>query len=76
MLALHIFRMLTSKLYSPFFYNLLHFSFIVTEYISHWSCRDAVNTLITVTDTTIASGDDQGCVKVCTVIFSLVFDHY
>ncbi|KAF2569306.1 hypothetical protein F2Q68_00027925 [Brassica cretica] len=37
---------------------------------------DAFNTLITVTETTIASGDDQGCVKVCAVIFSFVFDHF
>ncbi|KAF2605349.1 hypothetical protein F2Q70_00028337 [Brassica cretica] len=38
--------------------------------------EDAFNTLITVTETTIASGDDQGCVKVCAVIFSFVFDHF
>ncbi|KAL0774941.1 hypothetical protein Bca101_040093 [Brassica carinata] len=39
--------------------------------------EDAVNTLITVTETTIASGDDQGCVKVCAVILLfLEMGHY
>jgi len=33
--------------------------------------RDAVNTLINVTETTIASGDDKGCVKVCYILFRL-----
>lgn len=34
----------------------------VTSYV--WVCRDAVNRIINLTESTIASGDDEGCVKV------------
>lgn len=46
-----------------------------------WVCRDAVSRIINLTESTIASGDDEGCVKVINLssilaTFACFLDYY
>ncbi|KAH1106635.1 hypothetical protein J1N35_010403 [Gossypium stocksii] len=45
------------------FYLLIFFNWLLKHYFI-WTCRNAINSLINRTESTVATGDDEGCIKV------------